>query len=163
GTATPFPTPTGPRPTITPTRATATPCAGSATYTGSITNTDSIQTNRLALSDPKSSCAAPRPLPATSDTLTRHYRSYTYTNSTSYEHGRLANLYEHACHATGDAHNRLRGYDLQDHHSHRCEDHPGHQRHRQPLRRLRYHRRVALPRERLRHGLHQHQRRLQRP
>src|SRR5205823_5864700 len=66
----------------TPVRLTPTPCAGSVNVTGSITNTDTIQTGRLGLSDPKSSCTLTRPLPATSDSLARHERNYSYTNST---------------------------------------------------------------------------------
>jgi hypothetical protein len=83
GPPTPVATPTGSTPTNTPIVPTTTPCAGNITYTGSITNTDGIQTGRLGLNDPKSSCAVTRPLPATSDSLARHYRTYTYTNSTA--------------------------------------------------------------------------------
>jgi hypothetical protein len=77
-TPTPIPTSTLVRPTST---STATPCAGSISFTGPITNTDPVQTGRLGLSDPKSSCAVPKVVAALSDSLARHYKSYTYTNN----------------------------------------------------------------------------------
>ena len=49
---------------------------------GAITNTDSIQNGRIGLSDPKSSCTLTKAVGSISDTLTRHYDTYTYTNST---------------------------------------------------------------------------------
>ncbi|MEA2574142.1 MAG: large repetitive protein [Chloroflexia bacterium] len=77
-------TPTGTPTTATPTRtATPTQCPGSSTITASISNTDPTQTGRLGLGDPKSSCAVPKAVSALSDTLTRHYRSYNYTNASS--------------------------------------------------------------------------------
>jgi len=81
GTPTPVASPTAPLPTNTPVPPTPTLCPGSISATGSITNTDPMQTGRLGLNDPKSSCTLTRPLPATSDTLTRHYDTYSYTNS----------------------------------------------------------------------------------
>jgi hypothetical protein len=81
GTPTPVASATAVAPTVTPVPPSPTACAGSITATGSITNTDPMQTGRLGLNDPKSSCTLTRPLPATSDTLTRHYDSYNYTNS----------------------------------------------------------------------------------
>ncbi|MDQ6747671.1 MAG: hypothetical protein M3010_06140, partial [Candidatus Dormibacteraeota bacterium] len=82
GTPTPVATATGAVPTATRT-ATASPtaCAGSITTTDSIANTDPTQTGRLGLSDPKSSCAVPKAVAALSDSLTRHYKSYPYTNT----------------------------------------------------------------------------------
>jgi S-layer homology domain len=83
GTPTPVASPTGTLPTSTPVLPTPTLCPDSINATGSITNTDSVQTGRLGLFDPKSSCAVAKSVSAVSDTLTRHYDSYTYTNSTS--------------------------------------------------------------------------------
>ena len=54
---------------------------GSISVTDSITNTDPTQNGRLGLGDPKSSCAVPKAVAALSDTLVRHYKSYTYTNT----------------------------------------------------------------------------------
>ncbi len=83
GTPTPVATATGPVPTATNTPGPApTLCPGSIEASGSITDTDATQTGRLGLFDPKSSCAAPKSVAGMSDTLTRHYDSYTYTNST---------------------------------------------------------------------------------
>ncbi len=83
GSPTPVASPTGPAPTNTPVLPTPTECPNSMNATGSITNTDSIQTGRLGLFDPKSSCATAKSVAGVSDTLTRHYDSYTYTNSTA--------------------------------------------------------------------------------
>jgi hypothetical protein len=84
--------PLPPAPTSTPGGATATPvpptptaCANTATYTGSITNTDQVQTSRLiSVGLPPSTCATPRACPGddTGDTSQHHYDSYTYQNST---------------------------------------------------------------------------------
>ena len=80
-TPTPVPTSTPGAPTNTPT-ATPTTCPGGVTYTGAITTSDPTQTGRLGLSDPKSSCGVVKACASSSDTLVRHYRSYTYTNNT---------------------------------------------------------------------------------
>jgi hypothetical protein len=81
GTPTPVASPTAPAPTDTPVLPTPTECPGGITATGSITNTDPTQTGRLGLGDPKSSCVVPKSVSGLSDSLTRHYDSYTYTNS----------------------------------------------------------------------------------
>ena len=80
--STPVPTATGGVPTATPTPVIPTPCPGYVTYTGSITNTDTTQTGRLGLFDPKSLCGAPKSCSSVSDNNPRHYDSYTYTNNT---------------------------------------------------------------------------------
>ncbi len=84
GPPTPVATATGTAPTATATPSPSpTACPGSISVTDSIANTDPTQTGRLGLSDPKSSCAVPKAVPALSDTLTRHYKSYNYTNTSS--------------------------------------------------------------------------------
>ncbi|HYP38757.1 MAG TPA: S-layer homology domain-containing protein [Chloroflexia bacterium] len=82
------PTPTGTPPTAAPTStattmptASATACAGGINTTGTITNTDSVQTGRLGRSAAISSCAVPKTCPAVGDTLVRHYDSYPLTNN----------------------------------------------------------------------------------
>jgi hypothetical protein len=81
GTPTPVASPTAPAPTNTPVLPTPTQCPNSINATGSITNTDSIQTGRLSLFDPKSSCDTAKSVSPISENLTRHYDSYTYTNT----------------------------------------------------------------------------------
>ena len=83
GTPTPVATATGAVPTATNTPGPSpTACTGNIAATGAIANTDPTQTGRLGLGDPKSSCAVAKAVSGFSDTLTRHYDSYTYTNST---------------------------------------------------------------------------------
>ncbi|MGN6756469.1 MAG: hypothetical protein ACTHMJ_08775 [Thermomicrobiales bacterium] len=84
GPPTPVATATGTAPTATATPSpTPTACPGSISVADSITNADPTQTGRLGIGDPKSSCAVPKAVAALSDTLTRHYKSYTYTNPSS--------------------------------------------------------------------------------
>jgi N-acetylneuraminic acid mutarotase len=81
----PAPTATGTPPTATPVVPTATACANSVVATGSITNTDLVQTSRLiSVGLPPSTCATPRNCPGqdTGDTTQHHYDTYNYTNST---------------------------------------------------------------------------------
>ncbi|HST06502.1 MAG TPA: S-layer homology domain-containing protein [Chloroflexia bacterium] len=82
GTPTPVASPTAPLPTSTAVPPTPTACPDSINATGAITNTDGTQNGRVGLSDPKSSCVLPKTVGSISDTLTRHYDTYTYTNST---------------------------------------------------------------------------------
>ena len=81
----PAPSATGGVPTNTPTPGpSSTPCAGSVSYTGSITNTDLVQTSRLLSAGlPPASCAVPRACPGndTGDTTQHRYDQYSYTNS----------------------------------------------------------------------------------
>jgi hypothetical protein len=82
---TPTSTPSGPTATATSTPvATGTPCGGNyvINVTSSITNTDPTQTGRLAVNGVQSSCGAPKPFPGVNDSEPRHYKSYSYTNST---------------------------------------------------------------------------------
>ncbi|MDQ2806739.1 MAG: S-layer homology domain-containing protein [Chloroflexota bacterium] len=80
-TVTPTPTTTAP-PTFTTTpSATTTQCVGATNVTDSITTAAPTQTGRLGLGSPVSTCAAPKAVSAVSDTFVRHYKSYTYTNS----------------------------------------------------------------------------------
>ncbi|MFL5731651.1 MAG: S-layer homology domain-containing protein [Chloroflexia bacterium] len=88
--AVPTPTVTGVPPTISPTHTrtstplpSATACLGSVTYTGAITNTDSLQTGRVALRAPASFCSTPKSCAGAADSVPRHYRAYNYVNSTN--------------------------------------------------------------------------------
>jgi hypothetical protein len=81
-TATPAATSTA-GPSLTPLPPTATPCPGGVTYSGSIAAGDPTQNGRLGVGSPASTCAAPRPVPAFSDQLTRRYDQYSYTNGTA--------------------------------------------------------------------------------
>jgi hypothetical protein len=83
GTPTPVASPTAPLPTSTPVLPTPTQCAGAINATDDITNTDPMQNGRIGLSDPKSSCDLTKAVGGMSDTLTRHYDTYNFTNSTA--------------------------------------------------------------------------------
>jgi hypothetical protein len=71
-----------PPPTLVVPTATPTLCPNGIGISGSITMTDSVQTGRVGHGSPASQCAFPKNCAAISDTLPRHYDSYTYTNST---------------------------------------------------------------------------------
>ncbi|HMA33729.1 MAG TPA: hypothetical protein VKY74_04545, partial [Chloroflexia bacterium] len=84
----PTPTATGTRATATPTYTatpsplpSATPCAGSQVFTGAITNTDALETGRLTRGTGISTCANVKTCPGAADTIARHYKKYTYTNT----------------------------------------------------------------------------------
>jgi hypothetical protein len=81
-TPTPVPSATGVPPSASPTpQATPTFCPGGVSVTGSITNTDPTMNGRLSRGNPPSTCANPRPAPATVNGPLPHYRVYTYTNT----------------------------------------------------------------------------------
>jgi hypothetical protein len=58
-------------------------CPGGQAVSGSITTSDPVQTGRVGLGSPVSSCAVPKACSGLSDSLARHYDSYTYTNTSS--------------------------------------------------------------------------------
>ncbi|HKP51035.1 MAG TPA: S-layer homology domain-containing protein [Chloroflexia bacterium] len=84
-TRTPVPTATGAVPSPTVPLASPTACASSASYTGSITNTDLAQISRIiTVGLPPSTCDIPRACPGQDSSVTdqHNYDSYTYQNMT---------------------------------------------------------------------------------